>query len=123
MEIVSIRLDPENVDDVRLIIKGDVPQIIKLKDRETAYKLNMDVWTLYYMVHSDHDEEFALEIDEIIYMFPLKVCHEIMDLLCDQWLGDFIDAEYPDGPPEDPPELRNLSFKERVALIEQSSDT
>jgi tetratricopeptide (TPR) repeat protein len=117
MTTVAIKINPDNLDDVRLIIKGDVPQIIKLKDRGTVYKLSMDVWTLYYMVHSDHHEEFPLEIDGIVYRLPLNACHAIMNVLCDEWLGDFIDAEYPDGAPEDPPELGNLSFHERVAVI------
>jgi hypothetical protein len=77
MTTVAIKINSGDVDDVRLIIKGDVPQIIKLKDRDTAYKLNMDVWTLYYMVHSDHHEEFPLEIDGIVYRLriPVQACH------------------------------------------------
>ncbi len=96
MTTVSIKINPDNVDDVRLIIKGDIPQIIKLKDRWTVYKLNYDVWGLSSKVHSDHHEEFPLEIDGIIYRLPLNACHEIMNVLCDEWLGDFFEAEYPE---------------------------
>ena len=111
MTIVSIKINPDNVDDVRLVIKGDVPQIIKLKDRDTAYKLNMDVWDLYFMVHSDHHEEFPLEIDGITYKFPLKVWHAIMNVLCDQWLGHYFDSECPAEAPE---ESSKFTFKRKI---------
>ena len=96
MTTVSIKIDPDNVDDVRLIINGDVPQIVKLKDRYTVSQLNTDVWTLYFKVYSNHLEEFPLEIDGIIYRLPLSACHEIMNVLCDEWLGHFFEAEYPE---------------------------
>ena len=114
MKNVAVKINPDNLDDVRLIIKGDIPQIIKLKDRDTAYKLNMDVWTLYYMVHSDHHEEFPLEIDGIVYKFPLNACHAIMNVLCDEWLGDFINAEYPDEESNVSEGSSRFTFKRKI---------
>jgi tetratricopeptide (TPR) repeat protein len=109
--VVSIKTDPENVDDVRLVIKGDIPQIIKLKDRDTAGKLNYETSLLFYQIHTDNNAEHTIDIDGVPYTFPLKVWHSIMKALDDEWLGYYMHAEFPDDEPDLPAEPTKHCYK------------
>ena len=92
MTTVAIKINPDDLDDVRLIIKGDVPQIIKLEDSFSSYNLNYEISQMYFSVHSDDNAEHTFDIDGLPYSFSRKVWHTIMKLLDDE----FLDKYFPD---------------------------
>lgn len=89
---VTLTLDPNNWDQIQLVLHGDIPRILSLRNRSSAIELNR-LLTIAY--HSDHEGDLALEIDGTEYIFPQTTWHAILSVV-DQWLEKFLPAEHPE---------------------------
>ena len=82
MTIATLTFDSREPDQIRLILHGDVTQIVALKDRNTALEL-WRVLTIAY--HEDHDGSIAVNIDGRVHTMPQSVWHAVLSVV-DQWL-------------------------------------
>jgi len=89
VNIATLRWYKGNFDHLQLIIKGEVPQIVVLKDRHITLELNRQLTIAHC---EDHEDELDIEIDGNSYTFPLKVWHAILSVT-DQWLGEYLKEE------------------------------
>ena len=100
MTATLIKMDSKNLDDIRLVIDGDVTQIIKLKDKFSACELCRVLTCVYFEVNSNYNKEVTIEIDGIKYTFPVNVWHQALTVM-NEWLGFYILDEFPDDVPEE----------------------
>ena len=89
MTIAKLNWYKSNSDKIELVIKGDIPRIIILKDRYSALELNRQLTIAYF---EDHEGELSIDIDGNSYTFPLNVWQAILSVT-DQWLEDYIPRE------------------------------
>ena len=94
MPIATVKMDPENLDDVKLLIRGDHPALVFLKGRESARKLVGDLMTAYF---TDHMGPMTVNIDDIDYIFSEPVWLALYSEI-DQWFGAYM--EYLEQLPE-----------------------
>lgn len=89
MTIATISYSTENFDKIQIVINGDVPQMIVLKDQYSALELNRQLTVAYFQ---DHEDKLDIEIDGNPYTFPLEVWQAILSVT-DQWLAKYMVKE------------------------------
>ena len=89
MTIATISYSTVDFDKVHLVLHGDVPQLIVLKDQYSALELNRQLTIAYF---EDHEGELDIEIDGSSYTFSLEVWQAILSVT-DQWLAKYMDKE------------------------------
>ncbi len=103
MIISRLKVGTKSIDDIRIIIGGDRPTIMKLKGRRSA----LNLWSALakgYM--ADCKGPLTLNIDDIDYSFSETVWEAIFSVV-DQWFEEYLPTEYAelhsmlfDEPPE-----------------------
>ena len=89
MHIEPIRYSTVDFGKVHLVLHGDVPQLIVLKDQYSALEINRQLTIASF---EDHEDELDIEIDGNPYTFSLEVWQAILSVT-DQWLGRYLDKE------------------------------
>jgi hypothetical protein len=87
MSIATVKMDPENLDDVKLIIRGDHPRIVFIKDRESALMLVSDLMNAYF---TDHLGPLTVNIENVDYQFSESVWLTLYTEV-DPWFGAYLD--------------------------------
>ena len=89
MTIATISYSTVDFDKVHLVLHGDVPQLIVLKDQYSALELSRQLTVAYFQ---DHEGELDIEIDGSSYTFSLEVWQAILSVT-DQWLAKYLVKE------------------------------
>lgn len=103
MIIARLKVGTKSIDDIRLVIGGDRPTIIKMKGRRSVLNLWRDVAKGYM---TDYEGPLTVNIDGIDHRFPEPVWEAIFSVV-DQWFEEYLPVEYAelhsmisDEPPE-----------------------
>ncbi len=90
MTLATLNMDGANWDFAHLITLGDLPQLIKLKNRDTCVNLNRELTIAWF---DDHEGDLQLFIDGHSYTFPQEIWHAVLSVT-DQWLEEYLVAEF-----------------------------
>ena len=94
MPIAIVKMNPGNLDDVKLLIRGDHPALVFLKDRDSAYELCRVVMVAYF---EDFQGPLNVTIDGNDFNFSQAVWQALYSEF-DQWFGAYLN--YCDELPE-----------------------
>ena len=89
---VTLKLNPDNWDQIQIVLRDDIPQIISLRNRSSALELTRLLTVAFC---SGHEGDLSLEIDGTKYTFPQTTWRAILSVM-DQWLEKFLPAEFPE---------------------------
>ena len=93
MNIATLSFDNADYDDdIRLVIRGECPAIIILKNHESLLELNRVLMIAYC---EEHQGSLDINIDGSNYLFPQSTWHAVMSV-ADQWLEKFLPSEHPE---------------------------
>jgi hypothetical protein len=70
MPIATIKMSPGNLDDVKLLIRGEHPELVFIKDRDSAYELCRVVMVAYF---EDYQGPLNVSIDGSDFNFSQSV--------------------------------------------------
>ena len=100
MIIARLKVGEKSIDDIRLVIGGDRPTIMKLKGQRSALNLWRDLAKGYM---ADYEGPLTVNIDGIDHRFPEPVWEAVFSVV-DQWFEECLPAEYA--------ELHSIIFEE-----------
>ena len=87
MPIATVKMNPGNLDDVKLLIRGDHPRIVFIKDRESGLALVGSLMTAYF---TDHKGPLTVNIDDVDYSFSEPVWLALYNEI-DPWFGAYLE--------------------------------
>ncbi len=92
MTLATLKLNPQNWDEIQILLHGDIARIITLKNRTSALELNR----LLTIAHFEgHEGELSINIDGHDYTLQQNVWEAVLSVV-DQWLARYLPEEYPD---------------------------
>ena len=86
MPMATVKINPGNLDDVKLLIRGEHPALVFLKDRDSAYELCRVVMVAYF---EDYEGPLNVTIDGNDFSFSQSVWQALYSEF-DQWLGAYL---------------------------------
>ena len=86
MAIATVIMDSENLDDVKLIIRGDCPALVFIKERESALELFRVLMVARFQ---DHLGPLSTTIDGNDYTFS-QSAWQALYRETDQWFGEYL---------------------------------
>jgi len=95
MAIANVIMDSTNLDDVKLIIRGDYPALVFIKERESAVEL---VRVLMVAWFQDHRGPLTVTIDSNDYTFSQSAWQALYSEI-DEWFDEYLSElshEFPD---------------------------
>ncbi len=93
MNIATLSFDNADYDDdIRLVVRGECPAIIILKNHESVLELNRVLTIAYF---EDHEGSLNINIDGSDYTFTQSTWHALLSVT-DQWLEKFLPSEHPE---------------------------
>ena len=86
MSMATVKMDPDNLDDVTILIRGNSPALVFFKDRDSVLELCRLVMGAYF---EDHPGSLIVDIDGKEYRFPRSVWRALYTEL-DQWFAAYL---------------------------------
>jgi hypothetical protein len=86
MAIANIIIDPDNLDDVKLLIGGSRPALVFIKQRESALELIRILMVAWFQ---DHKGPLSTTIDGNDYRFS-EAAWRALYRETDQWFGEYL---------------------------------
>jgi hypothetical protein len=99
MTIARVIVDSNNLDDVKLIIRGARPALVFIKERESALELFHVLMVAWFQ---DHRGPLNTTIDGNDYTFSQSAWKALYHET-DQWFGEYLadqSLEFPENEPE-----------------------
>jgi hypothetical protein len=98
MAIATVIMDSANLDDVKLIVRGDHPALVFIKARESTIEL---VRVLMVAWFEDHTGPLSATIDGNDYTFS-QAAWRALYRETDEWFGEYLadlSLEFPEDEP------------------------
>jgi len=86
MAIATVTMDSANLDDVKLIIRGDRPALVFIKERESALELVRVLMAAWFQ---DHRGPLKTTIDGNDYRFTQAAWQALYSEI-DQWFEEYL---------------------------------
>jgi hypothetical protein len=94
MAIATVIMNPENLDDIKLIIRGDFPALVFIKARESAVEV---IRLLMIAFYQDHAGPLDMEIEGNDYRFSESAWRELFHAI-DPWFECYLGEVSPEFP-------------------------
>jgi len=91
-------MNSENLDNVQIIIRGDRPALIFIKERESALALFHVLMVAWFQ---DHSGPLGTTIDGNDYTFSQSAWHALYHET-DEWFGEYLTEQCLDFPEDEP---------------------
>jgi hypothetical protein len=86
MAIATVIMDSENLDDVKLVIRGDRPALVFIRERASALELFRVLMVAWFQ---DHPGSLGVTIDGNDYTFSQHAWQALYNET-DEWFGEYL---------------------------------